>query len=406
MEYCRLIIISTSLKNSKYHLGDFPVDAGYRLLAAKYVRKQAKQLRTQFDGIRMAEDIEFVHRARVASRRLRAAMRMFGECFKRKQLKRWKKAIRFICSELGEARDKDVQIELLHSTLASITDQINFAGISRLLVEWERRRERLQSNVVKAVDRLQQNGTLKDVENAAKNMLGKAQAHEVQVQSSDSFARAEQEILKRLDELLNLQDCLGRPDDRQNHHAMRIAAKRLRYTLEIARPIYSGKLDATLEAIKQVQTLLGDVHDCDVWQEQLDQFAKTERGLIKFHYGHSGPFNKLNAGIEFFRQDRQRHRQQCFDQLVRTWGEFDVQEIWENLVGIVQAYDELSESAISTEEKQNAIASSERVIEHQLDAEVPETVQDDSGNGDPTASPALSLPCTPTLGKHRTPVIS
>ena len=53
------------------------MDSGYRLLAARYIRRQAKQLAEQFDGIRAAEDIEFVHRARVATRRLRAALRMF-----------------------------------------------------------------------------------------------------------------------------------------------------------------------------------------------------------------------------------------------------------------------------------------------------------------------------------------
>ena len=61
------------------------MDSGYRLLAAKYIRRQAKQLAEQFDGVRAAEDIEFVHRARVATRRLRAALRMFDDCFARKQ---------------------------------------------------------------------------------------------------------------------------------------------------------------------------------------------------------------------------------------------------------------------------------------------------------------------------------
>ena len=33
-----------------------------------------------------------------------------------------------------------------------------------------------------------------------------------------------------------------RPEQHERHHAMRIAAKRLRYTLELARPVYSGDL--------------------------------------------------------------------------------------------------------------------------------------------------------------------
>ncbi len=56
--------------------------------------------------------------------------------------------------EFGKGRDKDVQIELLRGILDSLTDKKCFAGISRLLVQWEYERERLQSNVVRAVNRL------------------------------------------------------------------------------------------------------------------------------------------------------------------------------------------------------------------------------------------------------------
>ncbi len=143
--------------------GDMLVNPGYRLLAAKYVRKQAKQLRAQFEGICAAEDIEFVHRARVAARRLRAAMRILGKCFRRKRARRWQKAIRRIRSELGEARDKDVQIEVLRGILDSLGDKACFAGISRLLIQWEQERERLQSEVVKAVKRMEAQGHIERV---------------------------------------------------------------------------------------------------------------------------------------------------------------------------------------------------------------------------------------------------
>ena len=86
-------------------------------------------------------------------------------------------------------------------------------------------------------------------------------------------ARTRRHVLRQLDELLRQQDSLADPDDRERHHAMRIAAKRLRYTLEISRPVYPGRLDEAVEAIKRVQTLLGDIHDCDVWLDHLDAFA-------------------------------------------------------------------------------------------------------------------------------------
>ncbi len=389
------------------------MDAGYRLLAAQYVRKQAKQLRAQLAGIRAGEDIEFVHR-RVASRRLRSATGMFEECFKAKQVKRWKKAIRRILSQLSEARDKDVHLELLRGILASLTDQACFAGISRLLIEWEYRRESLQRNVVKAVKRLRRSGALQAMNRAAKRILTKVEPGAAQVQSPACFALAEEEIFKRLEQLLALQDCLDRPDDQQSHHAMRIALKHLRYSLEIAGPIYNGRLDASLDGIKQLQTLLGEVHDCDVWQEQLDQFVKTQTERIIACFGHARPFSRLNTGIEYLRQDRLRRREECFQSLVSLWKEFDAQEIWENLVSIVQSYRQPCAAAEAAEKQQTPPQSA--AMAKETTAAGQDTAKGADGNGNQKDSPALLPPQPPCLGKKpageeyrppcRTPVIS
>ncbi len=74
-------------------------DQSYRLLAARYLHNQAKRLAEQIDGARRADDPECIHQARVASRRLRAGMRMFSNCFDPKQLKGWRKQIRRVLSE-------------------------------------------------------------------------------------------------------------------------------------------------------------------------------------------------------------------------------------------------------------------------------------------------------------------
>ena len=168
-------------------------------------------------------------------------------------------------------------------------------------MQLERDRERLQRKVVKAVDRLEAKGVLREMRRATKRILRKAASAAENVQTPAAYAQTRRHILRQLDELLRHQDSLADPDDRQRHHAMRIAAKRLRYTLEIARPVYPGRLEEAVEAIKRVQSLLGDVHDCDVWAEHLDAFASTER---RPHHGAVrpcrpvGPFaagNRLSA---------------------------------------------------------------------------------------------------------------
>ena len=96
---------------------------------------------------------------------------------------------------------------------------------------------------------------------------------------------------------------------------MRIAAKRLRYTLELARPHRSPELDAIADKIKRVQTLLGEIHDCDIWAENLDAFARTEAEQIHVFFGDSRRFNRLLPGIDYLRKDRKGRREQCFSRV-------------------------------------------------------------------------------------------
>jgi CHAD domain-containing protein len=313
------------------------VDAGYKLLAANYLRKQAKMLREQFEGVRVAEDIEFVHHARVASRRLRAGLKVFGECFKPKKLYGWNKAIRRITAELGDARDKDVQIEYLRAALRTLHEGECFAGISRLLVHFEYYREEMQRYVVKAINRLRRDGELKSLEKALKKIQARADSNHIGMQSRFSYSRAEFHVIGRLEELLACEDCLARPDDAPAHHGMRIAAKRLRYTLEIVRPIYASRLDFALAIAKRVQTLLGDVHDCDVWQEQLDEFATEERDRLCALYGHGQLFAKLDRGLQYLREDRRRRREQAFTELLELWAETKSHGVWDELAEAVHA---------------------------------------------------------------------
>ena len=67
----------------------------------------------EIDGVKTDQDIEPIHRMRVASRRLRAALPLFASCFPEKKYQQWMEEIRKVTRALGEARDTDVQIAFL-----------------------------------------------------------------------------------------------------------------------------------------------------------------------------------------------------------------------------------------------------------------------------------------------------
>jgi hypothetical protein len=69
----------------------------------------------------------------------------------------------------------------------------------------------------------------------------------------------------RLDELCSFVPAVLDPDETQALHDMRIAAKRLRYILEIgAEPCFGDYARTAGKRAKELQDLLGEIHDCDV----------------------------------------------------------------------------------------------------------------------------------------------
>ena len=159
------------------------------------------------------------------------------------------------------------------------------------------------------------------------------------------FARAESYIAQRVGDLRAFEPCLADPEDRKQHHAMRIAAKRLRYTMELFKPIYEGGLDRGIEAIKQVQSLLGDVHDCDVWIAQLDKMLQKESKRFVRHFRHAGPLMRLQRGLDFLKEDRRRRRDGLFSTLVAFWHERTEAGLWEELAEVVGARSPLPDEA-------------------------------------------------------------
>jgi CHAD domain-containing protein len=61
----------------------------------------------------------------------------------------------------------------------------------------------------------------------------------------------------------------------QELHSMRIAAKRLRYTLEIFEPAYTKVYRSFLSLINEVKLIqekIGEIHDCDVRIDQINDY--------------------------------------------------------------------------------------------------------------------------------------
>jgi hypothetical protein len=82
----------------------------------------------------------------------------------------------------------------------------------------------------------------------------------------------------RLEELLSFGPEALDPANVEALHDMRIAAKRLRYVLELTAPVFGAGAERGAKRAKKLQDLLGEIHDCDVMGPRVERHVDTLRG--------------------------------------------------------------------------------------------------------------------------------
>ena len=298
----------------------------------------------EIEGVRVAEDIEYIHRMRVASRRLRAALPLFRTCFPQKQYARWMKALAGITRALGDARDADVQIAFLikyrkksaaawharNRTLPADTDPLEPA-IAFLLQDLQKRRGQLQHHVISALDALEKGGIVGEMHTTFSTRIASGLRTPVQSLAYGVPTVAALRIGSRLAILRSFEPWIAHADAVAEHHAMRIAAKKLRYTMEVYGPVYRLGLKKPLARVKKVQEILGDLHDCDVWIDQVTRLLLRERGRMRSQNNEKRPDTSTLASLRLFLLDRERERVLLHRHFMRYWQSLIRVTIWDDL---------------------------------------------------------------------------
>jgi hypothetical protein len=82
----------------------------------------------------------------------------------------------------------------------------------------------------------------------------------------------------RLDEMRGFIPDALEPDGVEDRHEMRIAAKRLRYVLELTGECFGEAAETGRKEAKALQGVLGDIHDCDVMIPRVQAQIEALRG--------------------------------------------------------------------------------------------------------------------------------
>ncbi|MBN1384148.1 MAG: CHAD domain-containing protein [Elusimicrobia bacterium] len=298
----------------------------YNQYAGKIISKHLHVLNKQKDGAKLsepAECIECIHKMRTSSRRIRNAFWIFRDIFSKKNLRKWKRQLRKSAKSLGEARDLDTQIIFVKEFRRKLPRREYKPGTGELLQILIKKRRKLQKDVVKALDKLEKAGTLTKIKKALKKA-----AHGSKKKNIDKlYGLGKKLIMRRVNDLLKLEPFVHSPHRIKELHNMRIAAKKLRYTLESFRPFYGNKTGIFISSARQIQAALGKLHDFDVWIKLLPASAGWRTKEKK---------NKdLKNAVTYFINNCRVFRSQTYREFVEIWKRQKQAGIWEKLVGWV-----------------------------------------------------------------------
>jgi CHAD domain-containing protein len=98
-------------------------EASFGVAARRVVKARSKEVFKHSAGVLDLDDVERVHDMRVATRRLRAALEIFEDCFPPKRHRKALKRVKALADALGERRDADVEIELLEGLVGEVAGE-------------------------------------------------------------------------------------------------------------------------------------------------------------------------------------------------------------------------------------------------------------------------------------------
>ena len=262
-------------------------------------------------------DPEGVHSMRVASRRLRSALRDFMPYLRKRPLAPVLKQLRSIADALGEVRDQDVAIAALEEMVSKAPADFS-PGLKQFIETRKQLRER-ERDELKAI---LEGSELKQLESEFIAGVDEAAAPHAGSPAITFLTMSREIILERLKEFEALSLGLLNPFEIETLHEMRIAAKRLRYALELFQQCWGRAISGYAKRIARIQGALGDLHDCDVWIESLGKHIINAR-KHKQHDQVSALMWLLSHLVKL----RTKHLRQAF----ARWREWEKHEASEKL---------------------------------------------------------------------------
>jgi CHAD domain-containing protein len=249
---------------------DHLAEAGRKVLRFHLARMLAREA-----GTRDGADAEDLHGMRVATRRQRAAWRVFGEAFRAGRTKTHRRRLREVASRLGAVRDLDVLLEAADAYRAELP-RAEQRALEPLLRRWRDHRDDARRLLIRELDSDGYGRWIDDYtefvrhEGLAVVPVSPTQPHRVR-DTAASRILAAYEGVRGYEPVLRWADV-------ETLHELRIAGKWLRYTLEFVREALGPEASLLIARVTALQDHLGSLNDANVTAHMARSFLVENAG--------------------------------------------------------------------------------------------------------------------------------
>jgi CHAD domain-containing protein len=213
-------------------------------------------------------DTDAIHDARVATRRIRELLPLSAARFTPSDLEHIDAAVRRVASRLGRARDLDVRLELLTSLERAVPSAATTAAQGR--AHWMSRRDTLVKRAIKSMERVDIAQVVEQARLSLRHQAPLLFAVRRHVSAADRWEDLlAAQMRQRAGDVTEALQRAGGLSFPNRLHRLRIALKKLRYSMEIASETGRGAFSRELRGMKKAQELLGRIHDHDVLADAL-----------------------------------------------------------------------------------------------------------------------------------------
>jgi CHAD domain-containing protein len=278
---------------------DSMADAARKLIAQNYTAMLNKE-----EGARLGEDPEAIHDMRVATRRMRAAFRVFDPYLTGKRAKEVRDGLRTIATDLGAVRDLDVLIENAEAFRETLPPEQR-GGLASMTEEWRVTRWKARKALLRLLNSKEYSKFKQNMERFLKEFTpAPDQAEGAEPYQVRHIAGSI--ILTRYEAVRSVEGLPDKPTVTQLH-ALRIVGKYFRYTLEFFRDILPKDVNNMSRDIVKLQDQLGEMHDADVAVALVSEFADRQshrQPVAKSANGENGGEPAMQPGLAAYLADR------------------------------------------------------------------------------------------------------